>query len=64
MPLESLKDLFCVDALANEDPILTLLCLHSQEISECVCRNLEVTMQLINKHVDLTFITPHKLSST
>jgi len=57
MYLESLKDLFHVDVLANEDPILTFLYLRSQEIAECAHYNLEIMMQLINKHIDLTFIT-------
>jgi len=57
MHLESLEDLFHVDMLAHEDPILMLLYLHSQEIAECVHHNLEITTQLINKHIDLTFIT-------
>jgi len=35
-----------------------LLYLHSQEIAECACCNLEVMTQLINKHINLTFITP------
>jgi len=57
MLLESLKDLSHVDMLAHEDPILMLLYLHSQEIAECAHNNLEIMMQLINKHIDITFIT-------
>lgn len=57
MHLESLKDPFLVDMLAHEDPILTFLYLHSQDIAECVHHNLEIMTQLINKHIDLTFIT-------
>ena len=57
MHLESLEDLFHVDVLAHEDPILTLLYLHSQDTAECARQNLEIIMQLINKHIDLTFIT-------
>jgi hypothetical protein len=56
--LESLKDLFRVFALAHDNPVATLLYLHSQEIAQFARRNSEVTMQLINKHIDLTFITP------
>jgi len=57
MHLESLEDLFRVDMLAYEDPVMTLLYLHSQEIAECVRHNLEIMTQMINKHIDLTFIT-------
>jgi len=49
-----LKDLSSFDVIAHEDPILTLLFLRFQEIAECAGRNLEVTMQLISKHIDLT----------
>jgi len=58
MHIESFKDLSLVDAMAHEDPILTLLYLHSQETAECARRNLEVTTQLINKHIDLTSSVP------
>jgi hypothetical protein len=49
-----LKDLSSFDVMAHEDPILTLLFQHSQETAECAGRDLEVTTQLINKHIDLT----------
>jgi hypothetical protein len=55
--LESFKDLFCVDVLAHKNPILMLLYLHSQKTAECAHCNLEVMTQLINKHIDLTFVT-------
>jgi hypothetical protein len=41
--IESLKDLFHVDALAQEDSIVTLLYLRSHKIAECARRILEVT---------------------
>jgi len=40
MHLETLKVLFHVDVLVHEDPFLTLLYLHSQEIAECAHHNL------------------------
>jgi hypothetical protein len=54
MHLASIKDLSRFDVMAHEDPILKLLFLRSQEIAECDRRNLEVTTQLINRHIDLT----------
>jgi hypothetical protein len=41
----------------NTNPILMLLYLQSQETAECARHNLEVTTQLINKHINLTFMT-------
>jgi len=58
MHRDSIQALFRVDALEHEDPIVTLFCLHFQEIAECARHNLEVTTQLINKHINLTCITP------
>jgi len=51
--LESFQDLFRLETLEHEDTIFTLFYLHFQEITECDHRNL--TMQLINKHIDLIF---------
>jgi len=44
--------------LAYEDPIRTLLYLHSQVTAECTHPTLEVTTQLINKRISLTDIYP------
>jgi hypothetical protein len=49
--------------MAYEDPILTLLSLHSQQIAECARRNREVTKQLINEHIHLTSLPAIKPSS-
>lgn len=59
MHLESFQDLFLVDTLAHEVSSLVVLYLLSQEIAECARHNLEVTMQLINKYINLTHLTPH-----
>ena len=50
---------FARSTLAREDPIQTLLYLHSQDIAECTRRTLEVTTQLIDKHINLTLISLH-----